>query len=472
VLRAAALAALVAAAPSAAVPPAGEAYEETPIVLSAAARLPPEKLAGERHRVLERVENDGFMNHWRIESDWGEFAADSDHLLEVRLREFNALAQLEEVTRSQAFLDALERAFTGPWKAARQVVEQPVAAAKRVPDGVARMFRRKKRQVRDLAEEAREEYRELKREIEERRAERDAEEAARAAAAPDAGAGAEAGAEAEDPEAERAAREQRRAEALDEAKEVAGDIGDEAKRYFQRKSGYRKARRDWAKLLGVDPYGDNEALNRELFRVAAASAVGGFSARLVPVPRIPGLSELGDVHDLVYQLDALDLRLRNEKILAELGFDRSVWDPLYDNRAWNGTLLTELVDALDRLRAVDNHRLLVLRALAAATRDEARFLAAGASHYAALHEGAQPLAGFIERDEVVAARTAAGPVVVALAVDRLAWTETWAELWEGALPRLVAAGDGRVELHLRGESSPELARHTAEQGVRLLARAF
>ena len=445
-------------------------FETPPIELSAHERLPAAELTGPGWGIHDRVENDGFMNHWRIASDWGELAADGDRLLAVRRRELAALVALEEVTRSQAFLDSLEAAFTGPWKAARRVVEHPVQTAKAIPAGVTRMFRRYNRKARDRAAEAKQEARELREDVDEWRAKRAAREEA-AAAPPAAGAGAGASGDAADADAE-ADREESRRGQLGEALEVARDVGEEASRYFQRKTGYRKARRGWAKALGVDPYSDNAALNRELFRVAVASAAGGFSLRFAGLPGVPGLSELGKVNDVVYDLDTLDLRLRNERIFASLGFDRSFTDPLYDGKAWNARLLTDLADAVEALRGVANLHALLAWAVEATTRDEARFQALVARAYADLHRS-RPLAHLHEGIALVSAVVAGGPVVVAAAFDHLAWTEDWAETFAEITALLAVEEAGRpIELHLDGDATDRVRRETAAAGVSLVENAF
>jgi len=445
-------------------------FETPPIELSAHERLPAAELTGPGWGIHDRVENDGFMNHWRIASDWGELAADGDRLLAVRRRELAALVALEEVTRSQAFLDSLEAAFTGPWKAARRVVEHPVQTAKAIPAGVTRMFRRYNRKARDRAAEAKQEARELREDVDEWRAKRAAREEA-AAAPPAAGAGAGASGDAADADAE-ADREESRRGQLGEALEVARDVGEEASRYFQRKTGYRKARRGWAKALGVDPYSDNAALNRELFRVAVASAAGGFSLRFAGLPGVPGLSELGKVNDVVYDLDTLDLRLRNERIFASLGFDRSFTDPLYDGKAWNARLLTDLADAVEALRGVANLHALLAWAVEATTRDEARFQALVARAYADLHRS-RPLAHLHEGIALVSAVVAGGPVVVAAAFDHLAWTEDWAETFAEVTALLAVEEAGRpIELHLDGDATDRVRRETAAAGVSLVENAF
>jgi len=444
-------------------------YDMPPIVLSAHARLGEEALTGPGWGVHDRVENDGFTNRWRLASDWGEIVAAGDRMLEVRRRELAALVALREVTRTGAFLDALEAALAGPWKAARRVVENPVETAQGIPAGVTRMFRRYARRASDRAAEARAEYREIKEDVDDWRAERRAAAAAEPESASPEGDSGELAAARADEEAE---REESRRESLGEALEVARDVGEEASRYFQRKSGYRKARRSWARALGVDPYTDNPALNRELFRVAVASAAGGYSLRLVTLPAVPGLSELGRIDDVVYDLDALDLRLRNEKIFAGLGFDRAFTDPLYDAKAWNARLLTDLADAVAALDGVANRHAILAWAAQAATREEARFQALVVSYYAELHRR-RPLVHLHEGPALLSAVLADGAVVTAAAFDHLAWTELWAETFADATAHLAAEERGRpVELHLDGDATASARRATAAAGVRLVEHAF
>ena len=55
--------------------PALAAEFEAPPTFKAGEILPPELLQSEHHRVEEIVENDGYLNYYRIESDFGPFDA-------------------------------------------------------------------------------------------------------------------------------------------------------------------------------------------------------------------------------------------------------------------------------------------------------------------------------------------------------------------------------------------------------------
>ena len=125
---------------------AAGAYEEPPILLSAADTVPAELLRGEHHTVADRVENDGFMNHYRIESDFGTFEAEGNVELRERVREILAISQLEEVTRSEAFANAMKDSVTRSYKAAEKVVKDPVGTTRSTSSTrIRRRTRRRRR---------------------------------------------------------------------------------------------------------------------------------------------------------------------------------------------------------------------------------------------------------------------------------------------------------------------------------------
>jgi hypothetical protein len=94
---------------------------ESPPRFSASKILPANLLSGPNHRVDERVTNDGFMNHYLINSRFGPFKANSNGELRIRVSEINAIARLEEVSRSEQFAK-------GVGKAGRDVLEVTAGA--------------------------------------------------------------------------------------------------------------------------------------------------------------------------------------------------------------------------------------------------------------------------------------------------------------------------------------------------------
>jgi hypothetical protein len=81
---------------------------ETPPILSAKDRLPAEILTGPSHEIDDPVTNDGFMNHFVVRSDFGDFEASSERMVQTRVREVYAIAKCRELSQTEAFSDALE----------------------------------------------------------------------------------------------------------------------------------------------------------------------------------------------------------------------------------------------------------------------------------------------------------------------------------------------------------------------------
>jgi hypothetical protein len=423
-------------------------YDDVPIELSAEAALPAELRKGERFRVWDRVENDGYLNHYVVDSDFGVFDASSTADLRELVAEIDALAQLEETSRREAFVDAVENTVRAPVETARVVVDEPVETLKRIPGGVGRYFKRTARRARDLVEEVREEYGEYK-----------AEKAEPSATG---------GSDWEDDE-------EYQEELAEEDETLVDEAREEAARYATRKLGFRKERRRLARELGVDPYTDNEALSRELDRVARAAAAGGLTVKFSGLGLPVFVYDLREVSNLVWNLRPLDLRLRNEKLLREeLGLTRDEIDTLYDNRNLGATRITTLVEALMALDGVGGRTLFTELAAQVDSGDLAAFVVRIAAFHARAHRSGDRVAHFEETPLVPVARMTDGSRVVALAVDHLAWSEGIDELssergaaaaadyWPSPLRRLV----------LEGTASTAARRALEERRWRVEERAF
>lgn len=83
---------------------------ESPPVLRASDVLPQELLAGPYHRVDEAVSNDGYYNHYKIHTVFGEITVYGTDLLHHTIREIFAIAQIEKMKRSDAFKTSFGKA--------------------------------------------------------------------------------------------------------------------------------------------------------------------------------------------------------------------------------------------------------------------------------------------------------------------------------------------------------------------------
>ncbi len=118
---------------------AAERYESLPI-LKASRILPSGLLAGKYYRVQETVRNDGYMNTYTIESDFGPFKAPSTAFLRIRVHEIDAIAAMSAVRGTNEFANAAAKAGTNVMTGARNLVTNPVGTLEGAVTGVASLF--------------------------------------------------------------------------------------------------------------------------------------------------------------------------------------------------------------------------------------------------------------------------------------------------------------------------------------------
>lgn len=113
---------------------------ESPQVLHVSEVLPPDVTEGPDHRIQDLVYNDGLLNRFDINSDYGFLSVEGSDLLKVRLQEIKALRQMEELKRTQLYGDAFKKAATGPLKLAKGLIIQPLDTLSGVGTGIGKWF--------------------------------------------------------------------------------------------------------------------------------------------------------------------------------------------------------------------------------------------------------------------------------------------------------------------------------------------
>ncbi len=115
---------------------------EPPATLRASKILPPDLLSGPNHRVEEGVNNDGYLNTYRIGSKFGTFVAVSTPMLRKRIGEINALVRMEQIQGTKEFTSALKEAGTDTLVGFKNLVTSPVQTVKGAASGLGAAFRR------------------------------------------------------------------------------------------------------------------------------------------------------------------------------------------------------------------------------------------------------------------------------------------------------------------------------------------
>jgi hypothetical protein len=265
--------------------------DEPPPAFTAAELLTPAQVKGPHHTVASGVQTDGYFHEFRIQSDFGAFEAAGRTMLAVRLHEIEALAQLEEVSKTEVFLKAAGTSVLNVGKGVATAVTKPTETAKGVGSGVKRLGVNLGRMTKRTVDST----------------------------------------TGEDP-----------AEASKQGDSAAMSTGKSV-------LGVSRASRRWAQKLGVDPYTTNPVLRKALDDIGEIDAAGSIATKVVlPIPGVVGMT--ATVSGLVWGKDPEELRKINEQRLRELGVPDATAKKLFLNGAMTLSYETRLIAALHALK--------------------------------------------------------------------------------------------------------------------------
>ena len=385
---------------------------EQPPILSAKQVLPDELQAGDRFKVRDEVHNDGYLNQFTVESDFGEFRPESTIMLRIRVKEIGALAELERVSKTEVFAKAAIEAGLNPARAVITFGKNPVGTVTGLPKGIGRMFKRTSRQVQEGADTAADA---VSGDDDKPSACDDIED------------------EAEHQDCEEALAQRQRGDSL-------------MVRYFK----LSDAERQWHQKLGTDPYTSNDELYEAVKSVAWADRLGRFSVKFAGIPSVPGLDYLAKATDLVWALDPYELKDHNTKILTEAGLDEATIEAFFSNPWLTPSMQTRLVAALSSLESVTGRDHVVWAAIETETEAEARFVLESVVSMTWFNVHESPILKFLPDAYFPVALTEDSRIVILLPVDFLIWTEEMAELAHAEVLRYSDVGAESRELWLLG----------------------
>lgn len=398
---------------------AGSGYEQ-PGPLSVSRYLRTDQIAGSGWKVQPRATNDGIFNVYTVDSRFGSLQARGSARLAVRVKEIEALEELDRVSKSDVFVQALKASAMAPVTMVASFADQPVETVKGLGGGVKRLFNKTKFQAQEASHEVKE--------------------------ATTSGGGGGGGGAISKEKTEQAAT-------------------DYAKKYL----GLSGAERNWYAKLGVDPYTDNEALKKNVKSIARIEAAAKFGMRFVGLPTIPGAREVGQVMELVWKTDPWELRERNRKILLAAGVPEDTARAFENNSAMSPTLQTGFIQSLQALEGVTGRDRLIARALAADEVGDARLLVTSVALLARAHRQ-DPLAEIVGDAGLPVARAGDGRLLGVAAVEAVFWTEEVA-----AAAKQFAAGYAEEtgaprELRFVGDASPRVKAEMALLGWQVTDR--
>ncbi len=114
---------------------------DSPLEFRASQILPREMVTGPNHRVDERVINDGFQNHYKIYSKFGEYAVVSTAMLRKRVHEIHEMAAMEQLKLGKEFLNSFKESGFKTLEGAKNLITSPVKTVYGTVAGVGTIFK-------------------------------------------------------------------------------------------------------------------------------------------------------------------------------------------------------------------------------------------------------------------------------------------------------------------------------------------
>jgi hypothetical protein len=370
-------------------------YEELP-ELRASDILKPEFLSGPHHKVREEVPTSSGVNHFTIDSDFGVFEADGNEMLVRRINEINAIARLKEISRTDEFKVALEKAES-PVAAAKAIAADPVHAVTNVPKGLMKFMGRIGENVKGIGQKH----------------------------------------EGKDPEGSQL---QQVIGFSDAKRKVAISLGVDpygTNTVLQ----HELDEVAWASFAGGAAF------------TLATLPVGGAAGTALTVTEVSG-----DFNDVLKEKSPTDLRIMNRRALLDLGATEKETERFLNNNAFSPSAQTAFVLNLRSMKGVANRRAFVrLAGETSSSETDAIFCVQTAALMSTLNKEAVPFSRIELLGDFPICVGKDGTTVVALQWDYAAWTPGAArvsdevEKFAARPPR-----NKKVLVALSGQISPRL----------------
>jgi len=335
---------------------------EEPPTLSAKEILNPDFLAGDGFTVQDEVPTSTGRNRYLIISEYGEFEADGNIMLERRIKEVAAIRKLKEVSRTDEYKKALKAAVASPLGVAKDVVTNPVGTITGIPKGLFKFANRMGQSVKEKTEKR-----------------------------------------------QRSQYEDSNAASLigfSKAKRtVAIQLGVDP--YSSNETLQRELNGiAWATFAG-----------KMTFSLATAPIGGAAGLALT------GTGMTKAFNQTLLDQAPTDLRLRNLKVLLAMGCDRAVADRFINNTAFSPSVQTAIVMNLETLNGVANRAAFVdLAGSEASDEGDALFFLGTSRVLAELHTK-KPIARLQQVGRIPVALGKDGRAIVAIQWDYAAWTD-------------------------------------------------
>ena len=347
---------------------AGGQYEEPPVV-NVADLLPTTPLSGPGYTVQPQAPTNGVMGQYTIvadpsvfHDDAGTYYVESLDMLKIRLSEIPAIAELDGMSNSSVFANALVSSAVRPVGAAANMVMHPMDTVTGLPSGVGDLFSRVSLGASTIASSASNSF----------------------------GSG-----------------------------KAAGQAGTATLTAL----GYDQVRRQLAHELHVDPYSSDPILTKKLNHVAWVmfSARMTVSAAMMAVPGSMIITAVTVTNDLVYQTPRADLIILVQKKLKSFGLSQEEIVAFSTNTAIPLSLQVDAVKDLEALGNIPGRRAAAVDIGSMMTEYQARFLVTSLHMLVQWGQQQAPITRIWAPAELVA-RDQNRTTILPAPVDYVSWT--------------------------------------------------
>jgi len=361
--------------------------EKSPI-LKADEIVPAILLKGANYQVDPVVMTDGFLMQFKIKSDFGDFEASSPATLNDRIFEISALAQLEKISKTEAFIKGMKHSLVEFGIDVKDLVTSPIDSITGIPAGIGRFFQRTYLTTTTGLDRL-----------------------------------GNSGGDNDLCGSGKALPGKNKSYVKNDSNAVMATANATGKVAINL-LGYFDQRRLLAKKLQVDPYTTNAALAQALDDTAWASFAGGLgiTALKMAAPATMAINMTSRISSWVWDMPPGEMRVFNEKTLLAMGVSQEKTDHLLSHRMYTLTLQGRLVRALNRFPKSSGQEQVMDLALTVESHLQAQFIVESVEVLANYHASKQFITK-IEAAETVAGYTKAGGVVVPAPVSYLSWNK-------------------------------------------------
>ncbi len=420
-----------------------QADYESPSLLKLDQVLDPTLFESDIYRIDEVVVNNGYMNLYRIRSDYGLYEVVSTEHLKIRLHEIAVLNALDKLSLSQLLLDKSKdlgvRTIMVPLdnlKYSTALIVHPdklYTTLKQLPGGVTRIFAFAERSL----------------------------------------SGAFNGVESD----------QEKTPSVDHqpesASSLAGEVVGLSRKYLDDRLGRSKNMQDWLHYYEIDPFTSNQLVLSRIRALAnIESAIDlGFSF----LPSLPAVASLSisreinsyyaKVEDIALYAPANQRKSSKIEVLRSFGQEEEEIDNFFTTPQLTPTSQNIIIDTLQSLTEVSNRDALLDAAVKIHSEAGRLFFTRLALNLQSYHQKETPLISLIDGTSFPAAVSNKDELVIFLPVDYLIWGEHFDNELQTLQNRAAERFTLRsVRLLVSGEVSEQLASKMREKGVQVEVR--